>query len=167
MELPEKSTLEEKAQLERASFGDRFFALIVDNIIMYIVLNLFVLITMKLWQALYQYIPSILVKPFVSCIMLIPVLGYFAVYAQRNGGQTIGKRWNNLKVVDLNGDDLTLGRFLGRELIARGLVSFGLMSITGILLNPWFLTYLPALNKNKRALHDIIAGTQVVKLARK
>ena len=161
MKLPEKSTLEEKDQFERASFGDRFFALLVDNIIIYIILNLCVLITMKLLPVLYWY------KPVVVCIMLIPVLGYFAVYAQRNGGQTIGKRWNNLKVVDLNGNDLTLSRFLWRELIARGLVSFGAMSIIGIILNPWFLTYLPALNKNKRTLHDILAGTQVVKLDRK
>lgn len=144
--------------LERASFSDRFFSLMVDNIIMYAVLKVLQILTSKLWPALYDNLAIIM------SIMLAAVLGYFAVYAWKNGGQTVGKRWNQVKVVDLAGSQLTLGRFLFRELVARGPAVFGMFGIITMLLNPWYLTYLLALTGEKRSLHDIIAGTQVIKV---
>ena len=158
-------------QPERAGFSDRFFAFIVDSIILFVVL--------KLTQVLFSLLLSVSQKcfghelnivlnraaPFVLyTIFIVLTLAYFAVYAYKNNGQTLGKKWNGIKVADLAGKDLTLNRFLFRELVARGLTVFGFLSHFGFSPTPWHLSYLPALGKNKRALHDYIAKTIVVKV---
>lgn len=158
-------------QHERAVFSDRFFAFIVDSIILFVVL--------KLTQVVFSLLLSISQKycghewnialnraaPFVLySVFIVLTLAYFAVYAYKNNGQTLGKKWNGIKVADLTGNNLTLNRFLFRELVARGLTVFGFLSHFGFSPTPWHLSYLSALGKNKRALHDYLAGTMVVKV---
>lgn len=63
--------------------------------------------------------------------------------------------------MDLAGKDLTFYRFIVRELIARGLPIIGFY-FYGYISYIWYFTYLLALTKERRALHDIIAGTQIV-----
>lgn len=144
--------------LEKAKFSDRFFAIIVDFIIVAIIIKGFQVFTTYFFPNLYRHTYLVLF------IMLLIVLTYFAVYAYKNNGQTIGKKWNELKIVGVSGQPLSLGRLLIRELIARGPAVFTLVSLFGFYPNPWYLTYLLALTKEKKALHDIIAKTQVVKL---
>ena len=90
-------------------------------------------------------------------------IGYFAGYAYKKGGQTFGKRWNKIKVADSNGDNLSITHFIVREFIARGIPIVGVL-LVGNWSNLWILTYFLALTKDRRALHDIIAGTQVIRV---
>ena len=147
--------VEQTIRVERAKFGDRFFAAIVDNIIVKIPLTVVFMFLIPLWANPYFGLF------FAVCVELAVTLLYFAVFAQRRGGQTWGKRWNKIMVTDLEGTGLTLGHFIVREFVARGIpvvasVFFGWWA------NLWVLTYLLALTNNKRTLHDIITGTQVV-----
>ncbi len=143
--------------VERAKFGDRFFAAFVDNIIIRIPLRIAFVFLLPQWSNPYFGLF------FTVCVELIVVLAYFAVFAYSRKGQTWGKRWNKIKVVDLEGNDLTLGHFIVREFVARG-IPVAASIFFGLYANLWLLTYLFALTKDRRALHDIIAGTQVIKV---
>ena len=161
----------EYVQHERAGFSDRFFAFIVDSIILFVVLKLTQVVFFLLFNIIQKYCGhewTIMLNratPFVLySVFIVFTLAYFAVYAYKNNGQTLGKKWNGIKVADLAGKDLTLCRFLFRELVARGLTVFGFLSHFGFYPTPWHLSYLPALGKNKQALHDYIARTMVLKV---
>lgn len=142
---------DETVQYERAKFSDRFFAAFVDNIIIMVPYRLIGYFGMAISPLLFGFV-----------IPFLLTLGYYAVFAQRNNGQTFGKKWNDIKVVDKNGNDLTMGHFLLREFIARGLI-FVLALFVGMYGYLWYFTFLLALSANRLALHDIIAGTQVIK----
>lgn len=141
---------------ERAKFGDRFFAVVVDNIIVRVPLRIAFVFLLPLWDPYFGLF-------FAICVELVIVLLYFALFAHHRNGQTWGKSWNKVKVTDMQGNDLTLGHFVVREFVARGFpivasIFFGLYA------NLWLLTYFLALSKDRRALHDIITGTQVIKV---
>lgn len=104
------------------------------------------------------------VATYVSPLLL--TLGYFALYAWSRNGQTIAKGWLRLKVVDLQGRSLSWPRFLLREFLARGVIilSYGWLGSYSLL---WYLTYLLALSSKRRALHDVLAGTQVIRINRR
>ncbi len=141
----------------RARFGDRFFAAFVDNIIIRIPLRIAFAFLLPLWSNPYFSLF------FSVCVELVVTLLYFAVFASRRKGQTWGKKWNKIKVTDLKGNDLNLSHFIVREFVARGIpivASIFFELYAGL----WILTYLLALTKDRRALHDIIAGTQVIKV---
>jgi len=141
-----------EAPIERAKFSDRFFAAFVDNIIIVVPYRLIGLFGMA-------YHPLV----FGLIIPLLLTLAYYAIFAQKNNGQTLGKKWNRIKVVDSNGNDLTMVHFLVRECIARGII-FVLILFIGMYSYLWYLTFLFALSNERLALHDIIARTQVIKL---
>lgn len=144
--------------LEDAKFSDRFFAIIVDFIIVSIIIKGIQLLIYYIFPYIYRQ------NHLFLFIVLLIVLTYIAVYAYKNNGQTLGKKWNKLKIVGVSGQPLSLGHLLIRELIARGPAVFTLVSLLGLYPNPWYLTYVLALTKDKKALHDIIAKTQVVRL---
>lgn len=79
-------------------------------------------------------------------------LAYTILLESGARGATLGKRWMNIKLLDSNGDRLTLSRSVGR-LLAR-LVSF-LPALLGFLIQPF--------TPRKQALHDLLAGTIVVR----
>lgn len=158
VDTTEKSVeLLELVSIERAKFGDRFFASFVDNIIVRIPLRIAFIFFIPLWSN-----PYFALFFTVSVELAVTIL-YFAVFAQRKDGQTLGKKWNKIKVTDLQGYDLTLGHFIVREFVARGITIIASIFF-GLTANLWLLTYLLALTKDKRALHDIITGTQVIKV---
>ena len=86
-------------------------------------------------------------------------------------GQTVGKRVVGTRVVRLDGDRVSLGRFV----FLRGLVLWGLGVIVDILLGSsnlrlegWLgatVDGLFILRADRRCLHDLIAGTRVVTAA--
>jgi uncharacterized RDD family membrane protein YckC len=154
---PELNDILTSESTERANFGDRFFASFVDNIIVRIPLRIVFIFLFSLWSNPYFSLF------FGVCVELVATLLYFAVFAYRKNGQTWGKKWNNVKVTDMQGNDLILAHFIVREFVARG-IPIILSIFFGMYANLWVLTYLLALSKDRRALHDVIAGTQVVKL---
>ena len=79
----------------------------------------------------------------------------YVVWMHGKWGQTLGKVATGVKVVKVSGDPIGYGRSFGRWL--------------GTLLN--FLTFgigylMAAVRSDKRALHDLVAGTRVIKVRR-
>ncbi len=70
-------------------------------------------------------------------------------------GYTIGKRLLGIRIVKLNGENVGLGNMLLREIVGRMIYvfTFGIGIIISI--------FLVAFREDKRALHDLIAGTYV------
>lgn len=83
------------------------------------------------------------------------VSAVYAVWMHGRWGQTLGKMATGVKVVKANGEPIGYGRALARWLaLSLDLLTFG-------------IGYLMAgLRSDKRALHDLVAGTRVIKVRR-
>ena len=89
----------------------------------------------------------------VSCLVFFLInLFYFAIMESSLGQATYGKKALGMYVTDLNGDRISFGRAIGRY--------FGKM-ISGLFLNIGFI--MAAFTLKKQALHDMMAGTLVVR----
>ncbi len=90
----------------------------------------------------------------VAVIVLLSGVVYFTLFVG-SCGQTPGKMLFRLKVVRANGQEMTYGRaWLRSQAWMLSLLLFGL----GFLMI--------ACTRQKRALHDILAGTSVIRLPR-
>lgn len=94
-------------------------------------------------------------------VLLIGHLLYSPVLLQRTGrhaGQTLGKQALGVRVVRLEGDGpVRFPKALLREVFGRSLLAFIPLYLVADLL-------LAFLNRpNRRAIHDVIAGTRVVR----
>lgn len=140
---------------ERARFADRFFANIVDGVIVVTPLRL-------LLFALTTFLHSSYVPLLNLIIFLFVYLWYFSYFPYKNNGQTLGKKWLKMRIANLDGNNLSLGHFVARDIVKNGTVFIATIFFGnyGML---WLVTYLIALTKDRRALHDIIARTQVIK----
>lgn len=78
--------------------------------------------------------------------VLIPIFWY---------GYTVGKRFCGIRIVKLNGDDVTLGTMLLREVLGAIIysITFGIAAIVS--------AFMVGLREDKRSIHDLIAGTYV------
>ncbi len=146
----------------------RLFAFIIDLIIL----------------ALFGYLSSLLLEKFyLSVGQLGKVIGfilsglYFTILESRFNGQTIGKKIVNIKVIGINGNELTSFQYFLRYSIwglcyfSNGLnfagsryetllTSIGTIFLFGI---GFVLLFLFVFNKKtKQSIHDIILGTYVI-----
>jgi uncharacterized RDD family membrane protein YckC len=141
---------------ERAKFGDRFFASMVDGIIVVTPLRLVEFILTVLIQSWYVSLINVF-------IVLLVFFWYFSYFPYKNNGQTLGKKWLKIRIANLDGNSMSLGHFVVRDLVKNGILIV-LQIIFGYAGTLWALTYLLALTKDRKALHDIIARTQVLKV---
>ncbi|MDE2181334.1 MAG: RDD family protein [candidate division NC10 bacterium] len=89
-----------------------------------------------------------------AAIVLLSGLVYFTIFVG-SCGQTPGKMLFRLKIIRVDGQEMTYGRALIRSLCwMLSLLLFGL----GFLMI--------AFTRQKRALHDMLAGTSVIRLSR-
>src|SRR2546427_11941364 len=95
-------------------------------------------------QAISDRVAQLLVYIIVGC-------GYYAGFHSSNSQATLGKRAFGVKVTDLEGGRITLGRAIGRYFAVW--LSFIVLGI-GILL--------AAFPQKRQALHDMLCGTLVV-----
>lgn len=84
-------------------------------------------------------------------LIILMSMTYFVLMESGTQGNTLGKRWINIKVLDVEGNKLTPIRALAR-LIAR-LLSY-LIFFIGFLIQPF--------TPRKQALHDLLASTIVI-----
>ena len=108
----------------------------------------------------------------VGLVSLVAWVGVFAVYyivtmnrTGENNGQTVGKQVLGIRVVQETGAPMDTGRIVIREVLIRGLlfgaVTFLTLGFGGII---YVLDYLwPLWDDQRRALHDMMAKTRVVK----
>ena len=144
----------EQSVLTYAGFWARFFAAFLDLL----VLGAGILLMLLSIAGLIAYSgrDSILHNPqdlllFYGAIICMSV-AYPILMESGTRGATLGKRWMNIKVLDTNGNRLTVWLAAGR-LLARAFSYLSLM--TGFLLQPF--------TRRKQALHDLLAGTIVVR----
>jgi uncharacterized RDD family membrane protein YckC len=144
----------EQSVLTYAGFWARFFAAFLDLL----VLGAGVILLLLSIAGLIAYSgrDSILHDPqdlsrFYWAIICMAV-AYSILMESGTRGATLGKRWMNLKVLDTNGNRLTVW-LAARRLLARAFSYLSLM--IGFLLQPF--------TRRKQALHDLLAGTIVVR----
>lgn len=143
--------------VEYAGFWRRFAAYIIDsliigiptNIIQYAILGVSptsssTQVTNLLNTNLSEYLG-------VYFITIVITLLYFALMESSKYQATLGKMVLGIKVTDLNGDKISLGRAIGRYL---GKIISGFIFCIGFMM--------AGFTEKKQALHDMIASTLVV-----
>lgn len=124
---------------EPAGVFIRFFALLIDGILLGIVMFIIfpnnvepTIYTNQIFQLLYTIILSVVWS-----------------------GYTVGKRLMGIRIVKIEGEDVGLGTMLIREFLCSILyaITFGILIICSI--------FMVAFREDKRSIHDIIAGTYV------
>ena len=90
-------------------------------------------------------------------LMFLLVHGYLL----NKKGQTIGKHLMEIAIVDMEGKPIGLYKIVGKRMIP--MIAFTIIPITGHLIS--MLDSLFIFRKNRRCLHDLIAGTQVVSVS--
>lgn len=156
---------EQGLEVRYAGFWERFVAVLIDGILLSVVSNIF---TFAFFQTTSFTQPkidpygdenplaqlmSIYVDMMPSIILGAVINWLYYAYMESSANQaTLGKMALNLKVTDLNGERISFGRATGRH-FAKYLSSLTLL-----------IGYvMAAFTERKQALHDIVAGTLVVK----
>ena len=120
------------------SFWIRGGALMIDGIIMIVA----------------SIVPAlILPEPLLSIVEFLMAGAYFTIMPVAYNGQTVGKMAAGLKIVREDGSPLTYGRACARWL---GYILSELTLGLGFICAHF--------TKRKRALHDYVAGTRVIKI---
>jgi len=142
-----------------ASMRRRLGAFIIDALLLST-------ISLPLWI---WFLLSVRVTPPVS--MEVYLLGLFSIWYFFSlfyfigywiwRGQTPGQMLTRVKIVRKDGQKIKLGNVVLRYLIGYSIVYIAL----SLLILPAIVLFIAAaLNKKKRSLHDLIAGTYVVKI---
>lgn len=124
----------------RAGFWTRFVAFVIDGIIIGVISLIIGLIFGRSLNGVLSIV-----------ISLILSLIYYVWYQSLNG-QTLGKRIMGIKVIKENGNQVHMGTMFLREIIGK--------FCSGVIL---YIGYIMAAGRKKRALHDYIAGTIVIR----
>lgn len=133
-----------------AGFWQRFVAVVIDSFIVGFVNNI---IGFMLGYSLALAGVSLNVIWVAGLIVgVVLSLAYYAGMVSSSKQATLGKLAMGVKVVDLNGRRIGFGRACGREL---GKILSGLIFLVGYIM--------AATTERKQALHDIMAGTLVVR----
>ncbi len=158
----------EKQEKEYAGFWIRFGAYLIDGIILSIPLAIFMIIFSLIFIGEIVFlnptssqfeaelsgpkVVSFLATYFIFCLVaLFGSMAYFAGFQSSKMQATPGKLLFGLKVVDIQGNRITFWRGLGR---------YFAMILSGI----FYIGYIiAAFTEKKQALHDMIAGTYVIK----
>ena len=132
--------------MEYAGFWRRFAALFIDNI----VLGVAGFILGFVWGIVAGDDDASFAL--LQLVATVASFLYFALMESSTNQATVGKMALGIKVTDLNGDRISFGRALGRT--AAKILST-LILLIGFLM--------AAFTEKKQGLHDMIAGTLVVK----
>ena len=154
---------------EYAGFWIRFGANIIDGIIIGIPSGILMTIVNLIWYGSMSSVQEDMLDPnyepgggeilafmggtFITLFLaiLISFLYYTLLHSSKWQG-TVGKKLLNIKVVDLNGNRIGFGKAAGRYFATI---------LSGVIL---YIGYIMAgFTEKKQALHDMIAGTLVIK----
>lgn len=128
---------------ELAGFWRRFGASFLDNLVFVSFFIIFMFIGASLDTA--EGIVAILQTLYY---LIVPIVWV---------GFTVGKKAVNIRIVRMDGKTITIWTTLKRYLLAGIVygVTFGIAVIVS--------AFMVALRKDKRSIHDFIAGTQVIR----
>lgn len=129
-----------------AGLGERIFAYLMDIVIMVSITIVMIIVL--------TYSGVLETSPFWYLLAYLPMFFYHLIFELTMNGQSIGKKVMNIKVVKLNGAQVTLGGYLLRWLLwPIDTFFYGGIAILCITIG----------SKGQR-LGDIAAGTTVIKL---
>lgn len=137
-----------EGELALATVGRRLGALWIDGLILFI----------PLWAVMFGIFASGVAAPDSPALGLLNIFFYGAPIIYEglflsHGGQTPGKKYLGLKVVNPDGSDISTGQAWGRA-VGKTLINI----CAGI-------GYLPALfTKERTCVHDSLAKTRVIRL---
>jgi uncharacterized RDD family membrane protein YckC len=135
-----------------ASLGPRLLAAFIDVVILSAIGSIVLYLTLRICGVPWSRVAVIPPVPFVSFLLLIAG-GYFTLFTAA-AGQTIGKMAAGIKVVPMDEGH-------GRVPLGHSVLRATAYAISAL---PVGLGFLPALvDVDKRALHDRLADTRVVK----
>ncbi len=136
-------------QYNIASLGDRIWAHLIDLLLM----GVYAIGTGIIISLTFRGSHDLSVL-FLFLLVLLPIVFYHLLFELFNNGQSPGKRALNIKVVKLDGTQLTLGALLVRW--AFRLIDFDIF---------WgaIALVVVAINGRGQRLGDIVAGTTVVR----
>ena len=128
----------------RAGFWIRLIAFIIDTIIL----------------SLVQFLLSFLILDYsltemnvlTTVINIILTFLYFVLLQVKFNGQTLGKKITGIRVANLDGGRVSIGKMALREIIGKLVSSLILL-----------IGFLMAAGMSKRALHDYMAKTIVIR----
>lgn len=135
-----------RSELERAGFGIRILAGIVDSII----------IILPIGMMIYLITGEISIDWTQGLAFNLPYLFYLTFLPVYWNGYIIGKKIMNIRIVKLDGTDLSLSDMVMREVIGRVLLGYATFGVTTVISGLMVL-----LRHDKRAIHDLLAGTFV------
>lgn len=137
-----------------ASFWMRFFAALLDFFLMgaAVIALLLVLAGLIVISGRDNIVHNQLAMSIFLTIFICFAIAYYVFTSSSEACATLGKRWMNIKVLDIYGNKITPQHALGR-LMARS-TSY-LSCYTGFLIQPF--------TTRKQALHDLLAKTIVVR----
>jgi uncharacterized RDD family membrane protein YckC len=137
-----------------AGFWVRFLAALLDFFLMgaAVLALLLVLAGMIVISGRDNIIHNQLAMSIFFTIFICFAIVYYVFTSSSDECATLGKRWMNIKVLDIHGNKITPKHALGR-LLARSLSYLSLY--TGFLIQPF--------TTRKQALHDLLARTIVVR----
>ncbi|MEM9981709.1 MAG: RDD family protein, partial [Bacteroidota bacterium] len=141
-------------EYELASIGDRILATIIDSIIVwsYIIIWVIILISLADSNTFNGTEDIWLIMIFIG--ILLPYLLYDLVSEIFMNGQTIGKKQRNIKVIRTDGNQPTINNYLLRWLLRPiDMVFYGGLAVVVI-----------SANGRGQRLGDIAAGTTVIKV---
>ncbi len=145
-------------QLELASIGKRFLALIIDNLLLSIpIVILFIAAAIPLGLFSSESAPeaaagAMLLLQGVFTLLILGGGICYEGFMLANGGQTVGKKVLKIKVVTPEGNDISRGQAWGRAAMRQVISVFCCA----------FLDYLFAFGEEKACIHDHVAKTRVV-----
>lgn len=128
-------------------FWVRFFAGLLDGIIIGIPLSILISVVLGVEN---EQVVDVLYDIFFGTYNLILPLVW--------DGYVIGKRIMGIQIQRMDGESLTFTNIFIREIVGKTLillVTFGLTAIVS--------AFMVAFRKDKRAIHDLMAGTCIVK----
>ena len=97
----------------------------------------------------------------VACVAIIAIL-YAPILMARTNGKTLGRMAMNIRVVKTNGEPVTFGFAMLREVVVKS-IGFGIAGSFTFGLAPLLDSLWPLWDEENRALHDFIVSTRVVK----
>ncbi len=140
---------------ELAPMHKRIFATLIDYFILGAYVYVFYYLFYSNWRDSYSYYKdgSDELKDFVGFIGILPVIFYFLYSEALMGGETIGKRLMNLRVISLDGNKPSMSQLTLRWMLRTIDFSASVM-LVGIISS--------AVTKNGQRIGDLAAGTTVV-----
>ncbi|QOY34915.1 RDD family protein [Anaerobacillus isosaccharinicus] len=133
--------------MERAGFWIRFVAMFIDGIIIGIIQFALSAIIGG------GFDPETANTGLDILISFLLIFVYYVWFQSKNHGQTFGKKITGIRVTTIDGEPVTIGKMFLREIIGKAISTFIL-----------FIGYLMAAGKAKRALHDYLAKTIVIRV---